>query len=308
MVPVSSAAKPKYYSALAAAFVRLRHRLRYPIPHYPLEYCIHCKRNKDAGLPFLTDNIGDDLLIVIVAFALVLQTPIWGAMAILLLHLSLWMVYEIGYFENDSISATLERESKTPPRFIEFRDKFSVTTAWVYAAVFGAAGIWAVSQVPDWYFADAPENGVWIAAIIWVGVLIALRTIYWFYNRVDKMSRILLYLPLQILKYAFPILFVGLAPAGAALIFAQILRRWLPYIVYRYSGVLHKDLPIRALRLLVFLTVWVLLVPSNITDPAHFIIGGAAAVLLSVRGMSQLRAIIRNVKSVRDDDWQPRKS
>ena len=274
------------------------------MPHHPFEYCIRCKRNKDAGLPFLVDNLGDDLLIILIAFALVLQTPIWGVIAIFFLHVSFWMIYEVGYFENDLISDTLEAESKTPPRFAEFRDKFSEPTAWLYAAGFGAIGIWAMSQTVDWYFTGSALIGFVLSAAIWTAILVSLRLTYWVYNRVDKMSRVFVYLPLQILKYGFPMVFVGLAPAGAALIFAQMMRRWLPYVVYRYSGSLHSGVPIRALRLVMFLTCWLFLLPSNVTEPAHFIIGAVATVLLSIRGFSQLRAALRDASNVRADTWQ----
>lgn len=273
------------------------------MPQHPFEYCIYCKRNKDAGLPFLVDNLADDLLIILIAFALVLQAPLWGVIGISLLHVSLWMIYEVGYYENDLISDTLEAESKTPPRFAAFRDKFSEPVSWAYAAAFGVAGLWALGQTSDWYFAGAGLFGVVIAAIIWALVLGALRLTYWAYNRVDKMSRVFMYLPLQLLKYGFPIAFIALVPAGAALLFAQILRRWLPYVVYRYSGVLHNSPPIRALRLVIFLIGWVLLLPSNFMDPAHFVVGGVATVLLSFRGFSQLRAAAKGAKNVRSDTW-----
>ncbi|MEL6640185.1 MAG: hypothetical protein AAFP98_02550 [Pseudomonadota bacterium] len=273
------------------------------MPHFPFEYCIHCKRNKDAGLPFLVDNLGDDLLIILIAFALVLDAPLWGVIGISLLHVSLWMIYEVGYFENDLISDTLEPESKTPPRFADFRDRFSEPLSWAYAAVSGGAGIWALGQTADWYFAGTGATGFVAAALIWALVLGALRLNYWVYNRVDKMSRVFLYLPLQLLKYGFPMVLIPLVPAGAALLFAQILRRWLPYVVYRYSGILHSGVPIRALRLMIFVTGWVLLLPSNVMHPAHFIVGGVATVLLSLRGFSQLRAAIKGAKNVRSDTW-----
>jgi len=278
------------------------------MPHYPFEYCIYCKRNKNAGLPFLVDNLGDDLIIILIAFVPTLEAPISGAIGLSLLHVSLWMIYEVGYFENDLVSATLEEESKTPPKFAEFRRKFSEIAAWVYATIFGVAGIWAMVQAVEWHFSGTRASGFLIAAVIWTGVLVTLRFIYWLYNHIDKMSRIFVYLPLQMLKYAFPIGFISLAPAGAALLFAQILRRWLPYVIYRYTGVLHSGVPVRALRLVIFLTGWLLLLPSNFEDPAHYIIGLVAILVLSVRGFSQLRTAIKGAGSVRSDTWQSKNS
>ncbi|EBA12500.1 hypothetical protein [Roseobacter sp. CCS2] len=278
------------------------------MPQYPFEYCIHCKRNSAARWSFLVDNLGDDLLIILVAFALVLEAPVWGVVGISLLHISFWMIYEVGYYENDLISATVETESRTPPGFAAFRDTFSEPVSWVYAAVFGAAGIWAISQSVDWHFMGMQTTGVAMAAVIWVVVLITLRLTYWAYSRIDKVSRVFLYLPLQVLKYGFPIGFVTLTPAGAALLLAQILRRWVPYIVYRYTGVLHSGLPIRALRLVIFVTGWVLLLPSNFADPAHYILGFVATVLLSLRAFTQFSTVINSAKSVRSDTWASKNS
>ncbi|PJI85018.1 hypothetical protein BC777_3014 [Yoonia maricola] len=278
------------------------------MPQYPFEYCIHCKRNTAGRLSFLFDNLGDDLLIILVAFALVLETPIWGAIGISLLHISFWMIYEVGYYENDLISATIESECRTPPRFAALRDKFSEPVSWVYAAVFGAGGIWAISQAADWHFMGMQTSGILMATVIWVTVLIALRLTYWAYSRIDKVSRVFLYLPLQVLKYGFPIGFVSLTPAGAALLLAQILRRWVPYMVYRYTGVLHSGLPIRALRLVIFVTGWLLLLPSNFADPAHYIIGFTAIVLLAVRAFSQFKVVVKDAKSVQADTWASKNS
>lgn len=276
--------------------------------HVPLAYAINCKRNKEAGHPFLVDNLGDDLLIVLVAFALVFQAPVLGVCGIVLLHLSLWAIYEVGYYENDLISATLEPESKTPPKFEEFRGKFSEVAAWIYAAALGAAGILLISLGPDWYFAESGPSGIWTALAIWVLVLAVLRVTYYFYNRVDKLTRVYLYVALQIPKYGFPAAFFGLAPAGAALVFSQILRRWIPYVVYRYSGSLHSGVPIRGLRLFLFLTGWLLLLPSNWEHTEHYLIGGVAFLVLFARGRSQLWSAIVNASSAKHDQWQSRRS
>ena len=269
----------------------------------PFDYSRKCKRNLDAGLPFFYDNLGDDLLIVLIAFALVSDAPLWTAVGVTILHFSLWIIYEIGYFENDSVSVSLEADGKTPENFEKFRQVFSQKAAWIWAIVIGLAGLAVVTRTPGSYFEGAGLVGFTIMAALWIALLGVLRGAYYAFNHVDKMSRIYLYLPLQLLKYAFPMLFFTLSPAGAALIFAQVLRRWVPYMVYRHAHKMPEYLPSRLLRAIVFASLWLLLLPSNLTQD-HLLLGAVAGFVLLMRSVSQIRKQLLKSGSVRRDDWK----
>jgi hypothetical protein len=271
--------------------------------YWPFDYSRKCKRNLDAGLPFFYDNLGDDLLIVLMAFALVSDAPMWVALGVTLLHFSLWIIYEIGYFENDRVSVSLEADGKTPANFEKFRHVFSQKNAWAWAIVIGLAGVAIVMMTPVSYFAGTGITGFLIAAVLWISFLGALRCVYYAFNHVDKMSRIYLYLPLQLLKYAFPALFFTLSPAGAALVFAQVIRRWVPYIVYRHAHKMPEYMPARLLRIIVFTSLWLLLLPSNLTKE-HLFLGAAAGFVLLLRSTSQIRGQLRKSKGIRKDNWQ----
>lgn len=271
--------------------------------YLPFHYATQCKRNKKAGLPFFYDNLGDDLLIVLIAFALASGAPVFVALAIVILHFSFWIIYEVGYFENDSVSNSLERDGKTPAEFEYFKQRFSEPLAWAWALVLGLIGVGVVTYSPMSYFASPGLWGLLANFALWFSVLAALRALYYLYNHVDKMTRVYLYLPLQLLKYAFPIIFFTLPPAGAALIFAQITRRWIPYVIYRYAGKIPDHLPARLIRLIVFILLWMLLLPANFNNE-HLLIGVVGAAILLIRSRSQFRGILRMSKSVRLDDWR----
>ena len=271
--------------------------------YWPFDYSRKCKRNLEAGLPFFYDNLGDDLLIVLLAFALVSDAPLWAALGITLLHFSLWIVYEIGYFENDSVSVKLEADGKTPENFEKYKDVFSQKAAWTWAMVVGFAGLAVILFTPGSYFEGTGVFGFVLAAGLWTAWLIALRGTYYAFNHVDKMSRVYLYLPLQLLKYAFPVLFFTLSPAGAALVFAQIIRRWVPYMVYRHAHKMPEYLPARLLRMIVFASLWLLLLPSNLTQD-HLLLGAAGGIVLLLRSVSQIRGQLRKARGVGKDDWQ----
>ncbi|MGB3625641.1 MAG: hypothetical protein WA989_07430, partial [Henriciella sp.] len=206
--------------------------------YIPFTYAANCKRNTARGRPFFVDNLADDFLILAVAFVPVSGSPLAAFVGLLLLHFSLWAIYEAGYFENDLVAATIEPDGKIPKRFSEFRDHFSEPVSWVVALVLGVAAIWVFvtgELIPRAAEATVLAAGL-IPLLLWMTVLVGLRLTYRAYNHIDKASRVVLYLPLQLFKYGFGAVFLVLSPAGAALIFAQVFRRWVPYIVYRNIG------------------------------------------------------------------------
>jgi len=271
--------------------------------YWPFHYAMKCKRNSNAGLPFLYDNLGDDLLIVVIAFAVSSDAPLLLALAVGLLHISFWIIYEVGYFENDVVSERHESDGKTPPNFSRFKLVFSEKAAWCWASFFGVAGVSTAMIVADSYFLQSGAVGLFVALVLWGCLLAMTRAVFSAYNHVDKMSRIYLYLPMQFLKYAFPAIFFPLSPGGAALIFAQMVRRWLPYTIYRYSRKLPGQLPARLLRLIVFVSLWLLLLPSNF-EKEHILFGAVAITFLTLRSMTQFRQLLRNSRNVRQDNWQ----
>ncbi|NNK79042.1 MAG: hypothetical protein HKP40_10060 [Litoreibacter sp.] len=269
----------------------------------PLQYASRGKRDPKAGLPFFLDNIGDDLLIILLAFVPLSEAPITVALAIAALHFSFWCIYEIGYYENDRVAILHERHGQVPVGFKQFEDGYSAKLAWAWGIALGATGVVLMWWSGVSHLANIGTIGFVFLILLWGAVLIALRSLFGFYNHVDKMSRVFVYLPLQLFKYAFPALFFVLPAAGVALIFAQIIRRWMPYVVYRYLGKEPVGFPARLNRFAVFAVLWLLLLPSNV-DWSFALHGALIAAWLFFRGLSQINAARSNVRHVTEDDWR----
>lgn len=271
----------------------------------PFRYASKCKRNKQNGLPFVLDNVLDDLLILLLAFVPFSAHPLLTGLAIAAFHTSLWIIYEAGYVENDRISARAEKQVKVAANFHAMSDAYSEKAAWIWAAVVGYLGACLTALIWSGETSFDIETSLWIAAV-WAVVLIALRATYVLYNRVDKMTRVMLYLPLQLIKYGFPALFVALPAAGAAAIGAQISRRWMPYIIYRFSNKKPEKFPARLIRLVTFVSLWVLLLPSA-PLVQHLLLGALIGGWLLVRSATQIRLFVSNAQPVSKDSWVHRK-
>ena len=272
--------------------------------YIPLHYAARVKRNPETGRSFLTDNLGDDLLVVLLAFCPFSTAPIATGVAITLMHFSFWTIYELGYHENDVVSSTLEHEKKVPPAFEQLGNRMSPRAAWVWAVVLGAfgaavAGFWAGAGTTFELSPTGATVAIWMA---FLAILIVMRKLFFTYNHIDKISRTYLYLPLQFLKYSFPAVFAALPPAGAALILAQIMRRWIPYLLYRFANRRSHDFPARLMRLAVLATTLLLLVPSSF-DAEFAIHGGVALVWFGVRSVGQAKDAIQRSSGVDKDSW-----
>ena len=271
----------------------------------PLLYSAACKRQKQKGLPVLADLLGDDLVILTLAFVPLAAAPGPAVLAVSLLFLSFWAVYEAGYFENDDVSARLEADPRTPAAFDRFR-RWSEPRAWIWAVLAGAPGLVAVEASGGWLPALGPADADGTRApsltaglVLWLAALAAMRLLFRVYNHVDKATRVVLYLPLQAVKYGLPALFLPLPAAGAALLVAQALRRWLGYLQYRLTGRRIEILPARVARLGVFALLWLLLLPSQ--DGAGFLWHGAGiGALLALRAVSQMRGLASGARFIGD--------
>ena len=267
-------------------------------------YASQCKRENQRGLRFFAHIFVEDFLLIAVAFAAVSGAPLLTVLGLLCLFMSFWAIYEIGYFENDQVAATIEPNGKVPKDFDHYRDRFSEPTNWVTAGVLGIMGIaiFVWSGVAHPIIIDNGPLG-WVAAgLAWAIVLIGLREVYRVYNYSDKATRVYLYAPLQLFKYGFGIVFLALPAAGAALLFSQIFRRWIPYVIYRATGSLEAGEEKHVLRLIVFVFLWILLLPAApLTE--HLIVGGLALALLFLRGWAGILMIFRRATSAGADTW-----
>ncbi len=282
--------------------INLVQKNRAPTRYYPLDYAANCKRNNGSGYSFITDNVREDLTIILVAFVPLAPSPVATFFAIILFHISFWIIYEAGYVDNDRTAARAEMDAKIPPSFHIYDKIYKEPLAWICAVIVAipAAFLAALSGVA--FLPGSPLILTITVLALWLLLLVSLRLLYLVYNRIDKMTRIYLYVALQLMKYGFPALFFSLPAAGAMLITAQVFRKWFPYVIYRHAGRLARDFPWRLLRLMVFVILWLLLL-SDQFSMAYLLHGLGIAVLLWLRSRSQLKAAVANVRHVGDDTW-----
>jgi hypothetical protein len=143
---------------------------------------------------------------------------------LMLLFLSFWSAYEAGYHDNDRCAARYEDDPGLTAEAMAFQDPWFEWKAWISAAIFGVGGILLIS---GW---DRP-----VAFLIWASTLLALRATYWLYNRIDKDTRIWLYLLLQGFRYTAFVGLVAIGPVGWAVCLSTIIPAWMDYVNYRYS-------------------------------------------------------------------------
>lgn len=197
--------------------------------------------------------------------------------AALALFVSMFCIYEIGYFENDMQAATREAAPTLRPGFARFRDFPLPRHAWVWAATLGLLGCVLAARIgaPT---AD-PAQLILANALRWALVLGAVRGIFHLYNRQREARRVLLYPALQFAKLFALAAILPLSLLGAALLCAQIVTVWMQYAIYRLGG-RHADVardPIRA-------TAFLLLIAAIALSPQGAALrteaGAAAAIAL----------------------------
>jgi hypothetical protein len=191
--------------------------------YFPGDYVSQIKRPGQGALRSLAK---DDLLPWMLA-GLSFSSSLLECGGLVCLFLSMWCFYEIGYFDNDQCALKFEEDGKTTPEVASVCHKLPAKAA--FTGVFlGAVGSALVA--PGWRVE---------ALLLWLAVMGALSLIYRLYNRMDKDSRVWLYLPLQMFRSGALFLVVSSNAVGYALAGSQMLARWIDYIIYRYLRQAH---------------------------------------------------------------------
>ncbi len=200
------------------------HRDAY-LPFYYLE-----RIKRPGGRHLANVVLKDELVLLAIAY-------VWASfslpalLAVLCLHLSFWVVYEIVYVENDRVAAVLEAEPTLSEAFHATPHRFSEPLAWVTGLGLGLLGVGLLQLAPGW-----AGPGLLAGMALWALYLLALRAAARVYNHVDKRTRVPLYLVLQAFKLLGLALFLPLPAAGAMLLAAHLAMLWLPYVAYREAG------------------------------------------------------------------------
>lgn len=172
-----------------------------------------------------------DLLLLILATAHHGRETLEAVLYMPLLLISMMCVYEIGYYENDTVAARREVKPTLTKEAKRFADYPIYPGAWVWAVITGAAGC-----AIGFWLGEVEIKSLAAAMGLWILGLLVLRGVFYAYNRLRTQARVAIYPVLHFMKY-FPI-FVLVHPTavGALLALSQIATMWVVYMTYRLGG------------------------------------------------------------------------
>lgn len=205
--------------------------------YIPFVYTHASKRGNDNHL--LNVVILEDFPIILLAYIFTSSYAfdLLSLVSLFCLVLSFWCIYEVGYFENDLFELRYEAEHKNvyKLKYIEKIQNFPLELfAWIWALGLGSLGIALMQREVCTSF----NCLTYLAANVslWAIWLISVRVIYRIYNGSDFRIRQLFFPLLQISRLAGPVLFFSVNFLGVFLIVAQVVSRWVGYLVYRGGG------------------------------------------------------------------------
>lgn len=237
--------------------------LVWPSAQYVPAHCtsyvpfLYTRRGKRAGQKYLLHNVLlEDVAVLGLAFAWTADRPVLVAAGLALLHASFWIIYEIGYHENDHYAVRREQKPHRPVGSAEYAKRMKPHLAWMCSLVPALPGCWLLAagagsslRVGGGFDELLPRAGAVLLA--WTGYLVASRGAYWIYNRLPEDRRSPMYIVLQLTRTAGYGVLLVLDPTGVVVVGALVLGRWIPYLAYRDLGV-HLRISHRMLMLIAF--------------------------------------------------------
>lgn len=258
--------------------------------YLPLEYTHRIKR---PGLNYIQRSIlGDDYMVWLVASIVIASAPITHAIGLLLLIVSFWTIYELGYVDNDRMGELHEANPTLTSEYHQIPVTTSFAQAWIWALGFGAAGVAVIER----------DFATWMTGFAsWAGVLVATYAIYLLYNRVDKGSRIWLYGLLQVARAASFVVVVPVTAFGAIALAAHAISRWFLYFVYRITKRQWPvEIPTNVIRLFTFCLLIILDVSTMAVtfDNATLLTGLIVLAWFSLRAGPRLIQIFTSARLI----------
>ena len=222
----------------------------------------------------------------VIAWSCISPHPLTNAFSLLLLTLSYWCVYEIGYQENDDIASKYERRPTLSSTYCQYRSHINLGTPWpwVWAAMLAIPGclLFSLSQqtvessllneglssisLSMSRLTAVSGDGVSIEMLrilpAWFAFLAVVRVTFGFYNRVNEATRVWIY-PLLQIQQLFGFSLLGSTNAiGSLLLLSLTFSRWIQYCVYRCGGD-RKGFPINLGCLVLFTLLFTTLCLSS---------------------------------------------
>ncbi len=188
----------------------------------------YISRVKHVGQRYIWRGIlQEDFAFWVLASIALASSPIWHVIGLGLLLVSFWAIYERGYVDNDKVGARHEAHPKLSAEFHTHPVATPAVEPWVWAALTGAIGIYAI------WLPGAPTAGAFIR---WGAVLMLTHVWFRMYNRYDKGTRVWLYSGLQVGRTAAFVAVVPVSEIGVAALAAHVVARWIPYYFYRHGS------------------------------------------------------------------------
>ncbi len=227
--------------------------------YVPMRYTVEGKYPNSRY--FTYQILLEDVALLLLAYAFAPTHVV----ALACLFVSLYAIYELGYYANDHVAVKLETTPKVSdaaraypplPRF----------KPWAWALCCAVPGI-AVAGPAYWLPSATP--GYWPARdlMLWTAALVTLYGVFFLFNRLRPRKRMAVFPILHLFKTFAFVLFVPLTLVGGLLLTAQIVSISLHYGVYRFGGNADR-FNRQGWRLLVF---FALIAAAAAVAPAHIL-------------------------------------
>lgn len=207
---------------------------------------VYSERVKNPGRSHVMKRvIAGHWVFLVIAFSFLSDHFLLNAIGLLLLTFSYWCIYEIGYWENDTIGERYESKPVLSKRFEQYKDRLRLDTPAPWCWAMGLA-VPALVLLEASNFDQTALAAVEIAAhqwqilafnsTLWFCFLIAVRATFWLYNQFNEEARIWIYPLLQTQKLFGFAMLVSTNAVGVVLLLSLAVSRWLHYTIYRCGG------------------------------------------------------------------------
>ena len=219
---------------------------------------------------FLNNIVGEDLIILALAFSYPSSRPWLNIIGLFLLQMAFWCIYELGYIENDKIGEKFEDKAVLSYSYKTYEYSSSSWQPWLWSLVLSVVGIVILLQdgmtqsFTNELFSinEYSRSLLWVSQelIWWMLFLLLSRVLFRIYNGINKQSRLWLYLVLQTCRYCGFLVVVTTNIVGIVLLLSNIMTRSIQYILYRYLGGKSSSWPMDFPRYFFCLLIYLMLV------------------------------------------------
>ena len=221
-----------------------RYRPAFSDSYLPFLYTQRAKRPGENYM--LYGVLLEDVVHLCLAFAWTLALPWVGALALLLLHLGFFAVYELGYHENDVLAVRHEAKPTLKRQAAAYVHRVKPALAWAVGLVLSVPGLallwwWEPQALVTSRLGLAPGASFAVPLAIWIAYLAFARGSFWLYNRLDTSSRGMFYVVLQIVRLSGYGVLLRINLCGTLILLSLVMARWVKYIAYRDAGVTLKE-------------------------------------------------------------------